>query len=73
MMHTLSLGLAMCGRQRAAETLVLAGVVVLEVDLEVDGLEELAGVRLGLRGDVLDGLLQLRRGNLRHGCLFSFH
>jgi len=50
--------------QRAGEALVLLGVVVLEVDLQVDGLLELA--RLAVLDDRLDRLQQLLRRDLRH-------
>ena len=49
----------------AGETLVLLGIVVLEADLEVDGLDELA--RLGLLGGLehlLDALVKSLLRNL---------
>jgi hypothetical protein len=56
----------------AGEALVTSGVVVLEVDLEVNGLEELAFLALGQ--DFLDGVLENLRGDLGHGaerlCVF---
>ena len=45
------------------ETLVLLGIVVLEADLEIDGLDELAVLLLGLLEDGLDAL---EEGFLRH-------
>lgn len=47
------------------EALVAGGIVVLEVDLEVDGLGELAF--LALREDILNGVLENLRGDLGHG------
>ena len=42
----------------AAETLVLLRVVVLEADLELDGLGVLPVLLLGIRHDLGDGLLE---------------
>eukprot|EP00959_Pyramimonas_sp_CCMP1952_P054279 1135243-Pyramimonas_sp.AAC.1 len=42
----------------AAETLVLLGIVVLETDLELDGLSELALLLLGAGKDGLHALAQ---------------
>jgi len=49
----------------AGEALVTGGIVVLEVDLEVNGLEELALLALGQ--DFLDGVLENLRWDLGHG------
>ena len=40
----------------AVETLVLLGIVVLEADLELDGLGELTGLGLGLLEDEVDAV-----------------
>ena len=55
------------------EALVTGGIVVLEVDLEVNGFLELAFLALG--EDVLNGVLEDLRGDLGHGgerlfCVF---
>lgn len=47
------------------ETLITAGIVVLEVDLEVNGFEELALLAGGK--DFLDGVLEDLRRDLGHG------
>lgn len=56
----------------AGEALIAGGVVVLEVDLEVNGFEELAFLALGQ--DFLDGVGENLRGDLGHGaerlCVF---
>jgi len=49
----------------AGETLVLLGVVVLEVDLQVDGLKELA--LLALREDIRDGFVEHLGWDFGHG------
>jgi hypothetical protein len=58
----------------AGEALVAGGIVVLEVDLEINGLVELALLALG--EDFLDGVLENLRGDLGHGverlCVFFF-
>jgi len=58
----------------AGEALIAGGIVVLEVDLEVNGFGELAF--LALEEDVLNGVLENLRGDLGHGverlCVFSF-
>ena len=57
----------------AGEALIAGGIVVLEVDLEVDGFGELAFLTGG--EDVLNGVLENLRGDLGHGgerlfCVF---
>jgi len=51
--------------ESASETLVLLGVVVLQVDLKINRLGELALLALG--ENLLDGVLQNLRRDLRHG------
>ena len=51
----------------AVETLVLLGIVVLEADLELDGLGELTGLLLGLGEDVRDAVADLVGGELAVG------
>jgi hypothetical protein len=52
--------------ESAGEALITGGIVVLEVDLEVNGLEELALLALGQ--DFLDGVLENLRWDLGHGA-----
>jgi hypothetical protein len=58
----------------AGKALVAAGIVVLEVDLEINGLVELALLALG--EDFLDGVLENLRRDLGHGierlCVFFY-
>ena len=54
-------------RHGAVETLVLLGIVVLEADLELDGLGELTGLLLGLGEDVRDAVGDLVGGELAVG------
>jgi hypothetical protein len=54
-------------RHGAVETLVLLGIVVLEADLELDGLGELTGLLLGLGEDVRDAVADLVGGELAVG------
>lgn len=50
---------------RAGETLVLLGIVVLESDLEFHGLQEAALLRLGALQDGIHRLVQSITGHLR--------
>lgn len=49
----------------AGETLVLLGIVVLQTDLQVHGLHELAGFVLGALEDMVDSLVESIPSNLR--------
>lgn len=52
--------------ESSGEALIAAGIVVLEVDLEINGLVELTLLALG--EDFLDGVLENLRGDLGHGA-----
>jgi hypothetical protein len=52
---------------RAVETLVLLGIVLLEADLQLDGLGELAGLVLGALKDLLDAVAEGVGGELAVG------
>jgi hypothetical protein len=52
---------------RAVETLVLLGVILLEADLQLDGFGELAGLVLGALKDLLDAVAEGVGGELAVG------
>ena len=56
----------------AAETLVLHGIVVLESNLELDGLNELPLLLLGVLKESIDGLKQDIAGNFAAKRKFFF-